>query len=228
MSNYEPGTPPGAGQGQEQLFCPNCRGGNSPGATQCQWCGNALAPSTASTTPIGQQPQQQTYAPQQYQQPTPPQPAPGFTPPQAPPPTAPPKRSMRNILLIVAGVALLLIVGCVVLFGSVIAAAFNATQPVADAGERFMSAMRDGDFEGAYNMMTPALQTEFGTLEDFSGRVEGSRPTTWTFTSRNIENNVGKLSGTATFEDSAQGNFGLVLDKVGNDWKVSGIDFNTP
>lgn len=28
-----------------QVFCPNCRGGNAPGATQCQWCGRPLAPS---------------------------------------------------------------------------------------------------------------------------------------------------------------------------------------
>jgi hypothetical protein len=133
---------------------------------------------------------------------------------------------MRKIVLIVAGAVLLLIVLCVVVLGGGIAAIFQATQPVADASERFMVALRDGNYQQAYDMCTPTLQAE---LNDASGLEEmlttsNRKPSTWSFASRNINNDRGEVTGTATFADNTAGTVSIVLLKSGDDWKIDGFN----
>lgn len=255
MSNYDPNRPSESSSQPGQVICPNCQGTNPPGATTCSWCGSALAPAAAVTgqqapagfaqapqpgamppqypappqqgapQPPGYQPPQQTqtYGPAaqpQYQQP-----AAGYAPPpyQSPATAAPAGRRMgRNILLIVGGVVLLLLALCAILFFVV----FNATQPMADAGEKFMTSLRDRNDQQAYDLCTSALQTEFGDVATFTSRVDASRPTKWGFTNRNVSNGTGQLDGTATLTDGRDATVRLVLDNVNNAWKISGVQIN--
>ena len=137
---------------------------------------------------------------------------------------------MRRIVLIVGGAVLLLIVLCVVLLGGSIAAIFQATQPVADASEKFMVSLRDGNYQQAYDMMTPELQTELGDASGLEERITSAnrKPTSWSFASRNINNDRGEVSGTATFADNVAGTVSIVLTKSGNDWKIAGFNLNAP
>ena len=133
---------------------------------------------------------------------------------------------MRRIVLIVAGAVLVLIVLCVVVLCGGIAAIFQATQPVVDASERFMVALRDGNYQQAYDMCTPTLQTELSDAAGLEEMITASnrKPSTWSFTSRNINNDRGEVSGTATFADNTAGTVSIVLTKSGNDWKIEGFN----
>ncbi|MDQ3929085.1 MAG: hypothetical protein M3328_08055, partial [Chloroflexota bacterium] len=187
MSNYDPNRPPASSPETPQVFCPNCKGGNPPDAASCRWCGTPLAPAAAaplqqppaSYQPTYQQPQPQqppgyqpqpgqgqTYGPAPGPQPTYQQPPPTYGPqPAYQQPMSPQvpvrKSNRRNILLIVGGVVLLGVALCAVLFLTVFSTVMNATQPMADTGEKFMAALRDGNDQQAYDLCTSALQSDF-------------------------------------------------------------------
>jgi hypothetical protein len=186
--------------------------------------------------PIGEQP---NVSPGGYTpapgQPPPTQygPPPTYVPPSgyAPPPggpqmgmtgMAPPPRRRSPLLIIgIIVVAFLLLcgVGVALLIGGV----FAATQPVVNAGDAYMSALRDGDYNKAFDLSTPALQQEVGSADNLKAAVGSKQPTSWSFTSRSINNGQGSLSGTTTFTDGTNGTVDMGLSQVGNDWKVSGI-----
>ena len=105
---------------------------------------------------------------------------------------------MRRILMIVGGLVLL----CVLFFAFTFGVAWVATSGVADAGNAFMTALQNNDMDAAYALFTPALKEEVSTEqlnEMFASNVfEGDSLDSWSFNSRNIENNIGQVSGTAT------------------------------
>ncbi len=102
---------------------------------------------------------------------------------------------------------------------------FNATQPVADVGEKFMQSLKNGDYQSAHALLHPALQQKIGTPQDLRRMVESGKaqPTKWNFTTRNIENDQAHLEGSVTMT-GAEGVVTLDLQKSGNDWKI--IAFN--
>ncbi len=101
----------------------------------------------------------------------------------------------------------------------------GATQPVADAGDKFMQSLRDGNYAAAHALMHPDLQQEIGTPQDLRQMIESNKaqPKKWTFTSRDIENDEGYLEGSVTMT-GGEGTVTIDLVKVGNDWKV--VSFN--
>lgn len=251
MSNSDSSQPPGEQPAREQVFCPNCNGGNPPGAANCTWCGKPLgvaaatndAPDSATVatvySPAPSTTQQQEYQPQPQPQPYQP-PATGYTQPaqsgyadapQYPQPspvvTAPPPAksgSGRKIALIVGGVLLGLLLLCGILFGSLIAGVFGITQPAVDSGEKFMAALRDGEYDRAFELSTPTLQQELGDSDTLRDALQSKQPTAWTFTSRKIENDLATLGGTTTYANNEPGRVEMELRKVGNDWLVSFIN----
>ena len=162
----------------------------------------------------GQPPPQQGYTP-------------GYVPPQGgPPPGVPPAeppRRGRSPLLIIGIILLALLLLCGLggffLFNTVM----NATQPVVNAGEAYLTALRDGDYTRAYDLSAPALQQEAGDVEGLQAALGERQLASWSFTSRSINNNQGNLSGTTTYTDGETGTVDMALMQVGNDWKVTGI-----
>ena len=132
----------------------------------------------------------------------------------------------KKVLLIIGGVALVFCLLCVVFFVVVFALGMGATQPTASAGEAFMTALKNGDYAGAYNLCTPALQRELGNAAGLGTRIKNGKvePTAWTFTSRDVKNDTGQLDGTVTFTGNREGNVTLVLAQVGGEWKISGFN----
>lgn len=136
----------------------------------------------------------------------------------------------RKTILIIGGVILGLCLVCVCLFAAAFAlglgGALGLTQPAATAGENFMTALKNGDAAGAYNLCTPALQRELGSAQGLDTRIKNGRvqPTTWSFSSRNIQNDTGQLDGTVTFTGNREGTVRLVLAQVGGEWKISGFN----
>jgi hypothetical protein len=154
-------------------------------------------------------------------------PPPGYAPPPGGPQMgmtgmAPPPRRRSPLLIIgIIVVAFLLLcgVGVALLIGGV----FAATQPVANAGDAYMTALRDADYNKAFDLSTPSLQQEAGNADGLKAALSSKKPASWSFTSRNISNNQGSLSGTTSYADGTTGTVDMVLNQVGNDWKVAGI-----
>ena len=99
----------------------------------------------------------------------------------------------------------------------------NATQPVVEAGEVYLTALRDGDYTRAYDMSASALQQEVGDAEGLQVLMAERQLATWSITSRSINNSQGNLSGTTTYTNGETGTVEMALTQVGNEWKVSGL-----
>ena len=140
--------------------------------------------------------------------------------------TAPPAKSGsgRRIALIVGGVLLGLLLLCGILFGSLFAGIMGLTQPAVDSGERFMTALRDGNYDRAFELCTPSLQQEVGDAGALKDALSSKQPTKWGFTKREINNDLATLQGTTTYAGGEAGEVEMELRKVGNDWKVSFIN----
>ncbi len=140
----------------------------------------------------------------------------------------------RKTIAIIVGVVLALcIFVCVALglftavTGGGIAAIFSATQPVADAGEKFMQTLKAADYNAAYKLCDPSLQKQLGSATGLKNMIERGKaqPVKWTFDSRNIENNTGKIEGRVTMA-GGEGTLTLEFAKAGKDWLVTGFDMS--
>ena len=95
---------------------------------------------------------------------------------------------------------------------------------VRDTGKAFMTALKDGDHAASYAMLSPGVQQEIG---DMNAWVDFATPRNfeeYSFSSTNIENGVGKLDGEATLQGDKY-NINLVIEKFGEDWKITGLNF---
>ena len=136
---------------------------------------------------------------------------------------APPRR--RSPLLIIAIIVVALLVICGIGFFAIFGLALNATQPAADAGQVYMTALSNGDYQKAFDLSSPSLQQEAVNAEGLKAALSSKEPASWNFTSRNVNNDQGELQGTTSYKDGTTGTVDIVLNKIGNDWKVAGIHF---
>jgi hypothetical protein len=126
-------------------------------------------------------------------------------------------------LLIIGIIVLALVLICGIGGALLVGGVLNATQPVVDAGNAFMTALRDGDYNKAYDLSAPVLQQDAGNVEGLQAAL-GTKPVaSWSFNSRNISNNQGSLEGTTTYTDGSTGTVTMALTQVGKDWKVAGV-----
>ena len=114
---------------------------------------------------------------------------------------------------------------CICIVVAAFALGMLGTQPSADAGEAFMTALKNSDYAGAYALCAPDLQNKLVNAQGLQRLVEGgkARPTVWSFSSRNVTNGQAELSGTVTMV-GGQGTVTLSLIQVGDQWKI--IAFN--
>lgn len=136
---------------------------------------------------------------------------------------APPRQRLRPwhiILIAVGGIGLF--VGVLFYF------VMSVTGPVVAGGDRFMTALKGGDFEQAYAASTPELQREMGSPERMSEHIDRFRPTEWSWSHRAIRNGIGELDGTVSFTGPGgptQGPARLELLQVDGEWRVSAFRF---
>lgn len=126
---------------------------------------------------------------------------------------------MGRIVRIVLGLVFVCILIAAVAFGL----AFFLTQGVADGAENFMKAVQEDRFEDAYALFTVALQDEV-SMADFEDTFEDFEIASWSFNSRNVENNLGQVSGTASISGSS---YVVVISFVNADgeWLIDGYQF---
>ena len=121
---------------------------------------------------------------------------------------------------------------CVIGIAAIVFIAFQATAGVAEAGDDFMNALKDGNYQTAYNMFSDDLKADVGGVENFQTsylslspelRVD---PESWSFSSRNIENDQGELSGEVTMKDGTKADVSLIFNKNGDEWELIGYEFS--
>ena len=148
---------------------------------------------------------------------------------------APPPKSggglftARNIIIGLVALGLLCICGCVLIFGvfgASIGTLFSQIAAPAAVGTEFMQAVQSGEWNKAYSLCTPSLQSELGSASALGKRITDGRaqPTSFTVSNTNLNNDRLEITGTANFTGGRTGNFELVITKSGNDWKVAGFN----
>ncbi|HMA34797.1 MAG TPA: hypothetical protein VKY74_10000 [Chloroflexia bacterium] len=142
------------------------------------------------------------------------------------PPAAAPPRGRPRWLLWGLGCLGLLVVACALFFAFTFFLATGLTQAMATSGDNFMNAMKAGNYDQAYALSTPALQQKVVNAAGLETIVKSRQPTSWSWSSRNVNNNSGQLSGSVTFVSGTSGTVDLTLQKVGNDWLVDGFQLN--
>jgi len=139
---------------------------------------------------------------------------------------------MRRILTCLA----IAIIACIVLAviamavaGPAIMGIFNSTVALTDTSTKFMTALKDQKYDDAYGMIATDQQASFGGNADgvkqLIEAMGAGNLSSWTFTSFNITNDQGTVGGDATFSGStAKKTLLIVLQKVGDGWKVAGLN----
>ena len=90
------------------------------------------------------------------------------------------------------------------------------------AADDFMTALKGGDYEAAFDLLSPGLQQEIGNAEGLQAAIPGAM-SEWSFTSFNIENNTATIQGTGQGPDGLY-NVGVVLGNANGEWKVTGYE----
>ena len=97
---------------------------------------------------------------------------------------------------------------------------------MSDTGESFMQALKANDNATSYKMLSTTLQSQIGGEQGWATFTTPRVPTTWNFSTKEINNGQGHLEGNASFANGQNLTVSLVLNKEATDWKVSGIDIH--
>lgn len=91
----------------------------------------------------------------------------------------------------------------------------------------FVSYLKAGDFDKAYNLLSPDAQNQIPDADTFQRFVKEShwQPTKWKWTSEELEEEHAHYVGEATYADRRTGIIELWLDKFDKRWKVSAMNF---
>lgn len=129
----------------------------------------------------------------------------------------------RNVLLIFAGIGLIAVL-CAVLFAAIFGGTLFLTQPVVDVSDAFLQALQENRLDDAYALLHPALQGEV-SLSEFRDVFAESGLSEWSFSSRAIENGVGRVAGSAQF-GAEHFSVQLELLHVDGEWRINAYDFS--
>ena len=98
-----------------------------------------------------------------------------------------------------------------------------------DVGEQFLQAIKDEDFESAFELCSPDLQAELGDSTDlafyFPTDVLQLDRWTSTVTQDTSDETVSIMEGDVTFTDGTEGTYSLTLKQVGNQYLVDNFTF---
>lgn len=115
------------------------------------------------------------------------------------------------------------IIGIVVFIFLIVFLALRATKGIVDVAQNQLTALRAGDVAKAYTYTSQDFQ-KATSLEDFKQFVQAypslSQNKQASFTSREIENNLGTLKGSLEAKDGAVTPIEYQLIKEGGQWKI--------
>ncbi len=103
------------------------------------------------------------------------------------------------------------------------------TSTTSTAGENFLQALKDGDYETAYALLHPDVQSEISGPESLKANFPPSVIDTWEYEATSVTTTEGAggiaLTGILTLIDGSQLDMQLILVKVGEENRVAGYSF---
>src|SRR5689334_7275174 len=146
-----------------------------------------------------------------------PAPAPAGDPRLARAPRGTPRLPWLRLLVGCGGLLVLvaLILGGMVLLGTLF------TQPITTAGDRFLAALRDGDFAQAYAQCVPTLQEELGDPQQLARQVQTTRPATWKLDLPREDSGAAEMTGQTTLANGRAAQIRLGLEQRGDVWQIN-------
>ena len=94
---------------------------------------------------------------------------------------------------------------------------------VSEAGNNFMIALRDREFDTSYDMLTPAVRDEIGTKVEWVAFARPRNFDSWTFSNTEFKNDQAQIDGEAMLGVEKY-SIRLVFQKMGTQWLISGIN----
>jgi hypothetical protein len=147
------------------------------------------------------------------------------------------RKENRNIVIILlavfsacicaACVPLLITLGFGVGIGGLV---IGEVRPMTQAGDAFLTAVSEGDYEQAYNLCSNSLQQELGSATGLKQIIERENrdyiPINWRFESMSMRSSDGETRGRVTYEDGARGTVELTYVNSRDAWLVSSFSFD--
>ena len=134
---------------------------------------------------------------------------------------------MSKKVLLFGGIGCgLLLIACLAFVGIAFVLGMGGTQPAAEVGDKFLTALKDGNYAQAYKLCAPALQQKLGSVQALENLIENGKvqPVKWSFNSRSVNNDEAELEGTVTMKGNREGNVSLSLVNAGGEWQVIGFN----
>jgi hypothetical protein len=177
--------------------------------------GEFMDPNTPTPTPTPTPPQQPQEAPFSQAPQTPEAPV-------SAQPSAPEKRPKNKLLVIVGAVVL----GLLALFAVLYFFVFSATSGATKVSDKFVAAIQKNDAAAAYALTSDAFKeaTTQTEVESIFASISDALQGTTTNNDRKVESRNGKTYSAIVYtvktKDAGDKYIRVVLEKVGNDWKV--------
>ncbi|MCB2089071.1 MAG: hypothetical protein R3E18_09610 [Sphingomonadaceae bacterium] len=120
-------------------------------------------------------------------------------------------------------IILVVLAGFLTFVGGLVAIIFYATSGITETSDEFFAAARSGQYQSAYELTTRQLRAETSPeqLQSFleSNGLDKVTETSWR--SRSINNDQGRLEGTATTEDGGTIPLAVEMIKESDGWRIS-------
>lgn len=96
-----------------------------------------------------------------------------------------------------------------------------------NARNSFVTYLKSGNFDKAYELLTPDAQNQIPDADTFGRFIKDSnwQPTKWKWSSEEVEQEHAHYFGEATYTDNRTGIIELWLEKIEKRWKVSAMNF---
>jgi hypothetical protein len=101
----------------------------------------------------------------------------------------------------------------------------NDLKTVSDNGKAFMTALRDGDHNASWALLTPDVQTEIGSYDNWVAFATPRNFSKFSFSSTNVENDQAQMDGEASFPNGETYTVTLIFYKINDQWLIAGINF---
>lgn len=137
--------------------------------------------------------------------------------------------AMKPILRVILIVTVVTIVGCGVCFASIFGFLNVLLAPASDVANTFLEAVRDDNYEIAYQQLSSDLKTQVEDSQRLHSLVleYGAEPEVWFFNSQSVENNFGRFVGQATLKNGEQVDITIRLQLYDELWQVTSFEWGT-
>ena len=103
----------------------------------------------------------------------------------------------------------------------------NILETPSNTRNSFLSYVKAGNFEKAYQLLSPDAQNQIPDADAFRRIITENnwQPTRWKWITEQVEQERAHYSGEATYKENRIGVIEVWLDRIETHWKVSGMNF---